>query len=299
MSESAHRAHVRMQAQAKLNLFLHVGARETSGYHQLHTLFARLELADAVDVRVGGKHYAVECEDTDAGPADRNLALRAAEHYADACGWPRGCHIIISKHIPVGGGLGGGSADAGAVLRALNAVNPRPIAAAQLLEIGAAIGADIPYLTSDDALALGGGRGEQLLALPPLPPRVVALLVPSFAVRTADAYAWLAADRNDRASASGRASRLEVAQLASWDSLAQLAWNDFTAPVERRYPALADMRAALNVAGALFSLLSGSGSTVFGVFDETPDLRAAANALSCRVVLTRTASHVVPVHRIE
>lgn len=300
MSVPADRARARVQAQAKVNLFLHVGARESSGYHQLRTLFARLELADDVDVGIGGTHWTVDGAAADLGPPDRNLAVRAAREYATVVGWPPGGHVTIAKHIPVGGGLGGGSADAGAVLRALNSLNRHAMDPAALHAIGAALGADVPFLTGEDVLALGEGRGERLQALPPLPPRVVALLVPPFSISTADAYGWLDADRGARGGkAAGGPRQPRVAQLASWESIAPQAWNDFTAPVERRHPLIARMRAALDAAGALFSLLGGSGSTVFGIFEEAPDLRDVATSLGCRVIITRTASHVVPVHRIE
>lgn len=300
MSVPADRARARVQAQAKVNLFLHVGARETSGYHRLQTLFARLELADVVDVRAGAAHWTVDGGAADLGPPDRNLAVRAAREYATVVGWPPGGHITIAKHIPVGGGLGGGSADAGAVLRALNALNPHAIDPAALPAIGAAIGADVPFLTGEDVFALGEGRGERLRALPPLPPRVVALLVPPFSISTADAYGWLDADRRARGgTTAGGPRQPHVAQLASWESLAPRAGNDFTDPVERRHLLIARMRAALDAAGAELSLLSGSGSTVFGIFEKVPDLTDVATSLGCRVIITRTASHVVPVHRIE
>ena len=127
-------------AQAKLNLFLRVLAREDSGYHQIETLFCRIALADEVTVRVLPSGRSVESHGQwvpagGLGPPDKNLAWRAAAAYAEVTGFPAGFHISIEKRIPVGAGLGGGSADAGAVLRALNALNPRPLPSADLLPI--------------------------------------------------------------------------------------------------------------------------------------------------------------------
>src|SRR5262245_8589530 len=123
--ERPSRTTARTLAQAKVNLFLRVLAREANGYHQLETLFCRLELGDDVAVRVGVGGRSLDCTGgvlppDGLGPVERNLAWRAAVMYAEATGWPNDWAIEIAKRIPVGGGLGGGSADAGAVLRCLN-----------------------------------------------------------------------------------------------------------------------------------------------------------------------------------
>ena len=117
------------RAHAKLNLVLRILAREASGYHGIETLFQRLALHDVVTVTVAPGHRALHCHGPTMpagglGPTDRNLAWRAAVAYQAAAAWPDGFSIAIEKHIPVGGGLGGGSADAAAVLRALDAMAP-------------------------------------------------------------------------------------------------------------------------------------------------------------------------------
>ena len=157
----------RVEAQAKLNLFLKVLAREDSGFHQIETLFCRLALADTLTVRVTASGRTLECSGErlpagGLGPPDANLAWRAAAIYAEETGFPPGFEIAIEKRIPVGGGLGGGSADAGAVLRALNALNPSPLPPRDLLRLAAALGADVPFLTQDSApTALAWGRGAR------------------------------------------------------------------------------------------------------------------------------------------
>jgi 4-diphosphocytidyl-2-C-methyl-D-erythritol kinase len=102
----------RVAAQAKINLALRVLAREVSGYHQIETLFCRIALADTVVVRIVARERSLDCHGADLGPIEANLAYRAAAAYAAARGWPDGFAIEIEKRIPVGGGLGGGSADA-------------------------------------------------------------------------------------------------------------------------------------------------------------------------------------------
>ncbi|HEU4562992.1 MAG TPA: 4-(cytidine 5'-diphospho)-2-C-methyl-D-erythritol kinase [Gemmatimonadaceae bacterium] len=291
----------RVRAQAKLNLFLRILARERSGYHQIETLFARIDLADDVVVRAGTRGRSLdvagpELPTSGIGPAERNLAWRAALAYAEATGWPEGFAIEITKRIPVGGGLGGGSADAGAVLRALNALAPRPAGERELARIAAPLGADVPFMALSRPLALAWGRGDRLLPLDGLPARPVALLVPSFAISTADAYGWVAASRSESHAAG--ASLLEPARLRDWRSLAELAANDFEPEVVRRHPEIRALMEALARHGAPIARMSGSGSTVFGIVSDAapPDvwdaLAADAAAHGARLLRTRTAAHV-------
>jgi 4-diphosphocytidyl-2-C-methyl-D-erythritol kinase len=314
----------RVTAHAKVNLILRVLEREESGFHALETLFARLALGDSVTVRITDAGRSVDCDAVVPGPPEHNLAYRAAQAFADFTGWPSGFAIEIEKRIPIGGGLGGGSADAGAVLRAMATLSPNPVREAQLLAIAATLGSDVPYLTTAAPLALAWSRGERMLALPPLPEREVVLVLPDFAVSTAAAYSWLAASRGgvntpqgERARAEGRAvahspSRpspppsvspspspphspqlLSLADLATWHSVATLAANDFEPVVSAHHPEIATSLSSLRAAGAAISLLSGSGSTVFGIFDSPPGaLTLPGGAHSFQ---TRTLTAVPPV----
>ena len=294
----------RVVAQAKINLFLRVLAQERSGYHGLETLFARLELGDDVTVRVGGPERSLDCRGADLGPAERNLAYRAALAYAGAVRWPSGFAIEVDKRIPVGGGLGGGSADAGAVLRILDRLAPAPLPQARLLEIALALGADVPFLATEDPFALAWGRGERLLALPPLPRRPVALCVSDVAVSTADAFRWLAEDRGAYAP---RPRLLAWRQLASWGQVAELAENDFEPVVARHVPQLASALGAepgplrLPDGSSRIVRMSGSGSTVFvlTVDEPTGPRQAVRTGAGVRLVQTATAERVVEVEVIE
>ena len=281
----------RLRAQAKINLFLRILAREASGYHALETLFARLELADEVTVRVGVRGRSVDCRGADLGPPEANLALRAGEAFAGATGWPAGFEIEIDKRIPVGGGLGGGSADAGAVLRALNALAPTPLSAQALLEIAGGLGADVPFLTADAAMALAWGRGDRMLGLPPLPPREVALLCFPFGVSSAAAFGWVAETRA-RASHGIRAATLDLDQLGSWEGVSRLAGNDFEAEVGARHPPVAAALAAARELHPVIAQLTGSGSTVVVVPAEGTDAGAMRLPAGVTLVRTRTAASV-------
>jgi 4-diphosphocytidyl-2-C-methyl-D-erythritol kinase len=273
----------RVVAQAKINLFLRVLAREASGYHQLETLFQRLELGDDVRVRVGVAGRSLDCGGADLGPPERNLAWRAAEAYREATGWPDGYAIEVEKRIPVGGGLGGGSADAGAVLRALNALAPRPLDGGALLALAAPLGADVPFLTAEAPLALAWGRGERMLALPPLPARRVHLALFAEGVSTPEAFAALAAARG--AHPAPRPILWSAERLARWDDVALVATNDFEEvvlparddvaavrgmfdQVTRRVDALHHGPGDAGAAAASgdtapVALMSGSGATVY------------------------------------
>ena len=266
MSRSA-----RVAAQAKINLLLRVLAREDSGYHSIETIFLRLGLADEVVVRVGddirGRTLDVGGDALPAeglGETTSNLAYRAACAYAEATGWPNGFAIELTKNIPTGAGLGGGSADAGAVLRALDALSPSPLGR-QLPELAPALGADVAFMTIDSPMALAWSRGERLLPLPALAARPVVVLVPAFAVSTKDAYGWLA---HDRGAYEARGGLLQPTEVDTWEGIAAIAANDFEPVVGRRHPSIPAYVDALRDAGALPAMMSGSGSAVFGVFAD-------------------------------
>ena len=293
----------RTRAQAKVNLFLRVLAREASGYHQLETLFCRLDLGDDVVVRTNVRGRSLNCTgdvvpEGGLGPVERNLAWRAAVAYADVTGWPNDWSIEVVKHVPVGGGLGGGSADAGAVLRCLNALAPSPLADPALLDLASPLGADVPFLCLNAPLALAWGRGERMLALPCLPSRRVTLACFPFGVPTPDAYRWL---DESRSSVPAQGSMLDIPQLTTWASVATAAHNDFEAVVAPRFGAigstLASWRALLDRSreASAFASLAGSGSSVFAVADHDLPAPELAGATAVRTVATRTATRVVGV----
>lgn len=286
----------RVCAQAKINLSLRILAREETGYHQLETILLRVDLGDTVTVRVGGRGRKLDTRGFDLGAAEQNLAMRAAVAYQSAADWPGGFEIVLEKVIAPGTGLGGGSADAGAVLRGLNAMSPRPFGQETLLTLAAALGADVPFLTMDAPLALAWGRGDRFIALPPPPPRPVVIVVPPFAVRTADAYGWLAAPNAADASTP---QALELAALSSWEALEALAGNDFEPVVGARHPEIAGIVAVLRARGARVAQLTGSGAAVFGIFDAPPSIDDVTMAVEGEAIATSTSARVVGVELSE
>ncbi|MBI3791641.1 MAG: 4-(cytidine 5'-diphospho)-2-C-methyl-D-erythritol kinase [Gemmatimonadetes bacterium] len=294
----------RVAAQAKLNLFLQVHDREADGFHRLDTLFCRLALADTVTVRSTDGPRSLDVTGTipagGLGPVERNLAWRAAAAYADAARWPGGFAIELVKAIPVGGGLGGGSADAGAVLRALDAISPRPLGREKLHELAATLGADVPFLTGSDPLALAWGYGEQLRAVPPLPPRTCWLIAFEQGVPTADAYRWL--DESRQTPIGFHRSAAIPVTIKSWGQVSQLAANDFEAVVLKRRPDIAAHLKALRapafksqVGARTIALMSGSGATVFCLPEQDPGAPGITTSAGERVIVTQTADRVAAV----
>lgn len=290
-------------AHAKVNVLLRILAREASGYHGVETLYQRLVLHDRVAVTVDVATRTLACAGAampagGLGPPEENLAWRAAAAYAAAAGWDTGWHLEIDKAIPVGGGLGGGSADAAAVLRAFEALSPRPLGEAQLLALAGALGADVPFLTLGTSRAWGWGRGDRLLPLPPLPPMGVTLVAFRTGVETAAAYRAVAAARAATAHAV-QATAYPVGALDRWETTCDLAANDFEAVVPSLHtgvaavlPLLRAEAARLRASGhAAAAHISGSGATCFLLHPPSvmPALRADALPEGARLVATHTA----------
>jgi 4-diphosphocytidyl-2-C-methyl-D-erythritol kinase len=291
----------RVAAQAKINLLLRVLARESSGYHFIETLFLRLALADDIVVRVGDTIHGrtLDCGGalpvTGLGDSASNLAFRAACVYADATGWPSSFAIELTKQIPVGAGLGGGSADAGAVLRALDALSPSPLGR-RLIELAPALGADVSFMTIDSPMALAWGRGERLFPLPALAKRPVVIVTPSFPVSTKDAYEWLSRDRGGY---EPRGTLLLPSEVDTWESVAAVATNDFEPVVSRRHPVIGEYVDALREAGALPAMMSGSGSAVFGVFADARSAQASLSATTGTALKSVASAVVWTADRVE
>lgn len=287
-------------AQAKLNLHLRVLAREESRYHTIETIFHRIDLGDEISVHITDGYRSVDTAGADAGPAESNLALRAANAYAERAGWPRGFRIELNKRIPVGAGLGGGSADAAAVLRVLDSLAPVPMGSHALMEVSTTLGADIPFLASDAVMALAWGHGGRLMALPPLPRMDVLLMTPEFSVATQNAYDWLDDERAARGSATAEpAVLMNSRRLSSWQTIADFAQNDFEPVIVARHPELAAMLARLRESRAIFTGMTGSGSTIFGILDGPADFARVPEEHRSRVRATTSAIDVVQPLRIE
>jgi 4-diphosphocytidyl-2-C-methyl-D-erythritol kinase len=253
---------VRLVAPAKLNLVLRVGPRRPDGYHELDSLLAPISLADELvlertgetGVRVGSS-----------GGVRDTLVTRALLALLEASGAGGGFDVSIEKRIPVGGGLGGGSTDAGTALRAANGLLPEPVSEPVLLQIAASIGSDVPFFLTSGPARLRG-RGERVDSVAGLPPAAVVLANPGVELSTADVYA------------RHRPSGPLPSTLATPTSFAELAAaleNDLASAAELLCPGCVALRSELEAAGAAATLVAGSGSTVFGLFPSPSEAEAA------------------------
>ena len=285
MSGARASAAITVRAPAKINVTLEVVGRLPNGYHGIRSVIVRLRrLADVVQVRIGHGASGIRIRTASADiPVDEtNICHRAASRYLHHAGEVAQVEIDIAKSIPVAAGLGGGSADAAAVLLAMNRHFRGRIPMRKLIDIGSGIGKDLPFFMSGAATARVYGMGEHVQAIPARLHAKVLIVNPRIAVATKDAYAALAQalwfmTRNDRVNRS----KAMAAAIGAGDltGIAAALHNDFEVVVERMHPIVKEIKQSLLAFGARGTLMSGSGPTVFGLFASAKLLAAAQATL--------------------
>jgi 4-diphosphocytidyl-2-C-methyl-D-erythritol kinase len=286
---------VRVAAHAKVNLLLRILARESSGHHQIETAFTLLELADEITVSRAPAGVSLQVEGPDLGPAEENLATRAARAVLETSGAKFGVAIRLTKRIPVRAGLGGGSSDAAATLHAVNALAGGVVPRTELLLAATRLGADVAFFASGAAAALAWGRGERLYRLPPCPAAPVLLAIPGVTVATPDAYRWW--DEMHSAPESRGPVVLDQEAFSSWGSVGRLGGNDFEVPVFSKHPELRHVFERLAQTGPLWVRLCGSGAAVAAVYRslrDRDDGAAAVGGKSVRAITTTTRAAAAP-----
>ena len=270
----------RLRAPAKVNLGLRILARRPDGYHELESLFALLDVADLLTLEVAradAPSVRLRLEPAGTGaPADAsNLAVRAAELFMAEAELALRVEIALEKQTPVAAGLGGGSSDAGAVLRALDAFAPDALPPERLAKLALRLGADVPFFL-DPRAAWVHGVGERIEPVRGLPELPLVLAGPGEPLSTREVFrVYDVLHPDTRRSAGGPPadlSRLRTDPAA----LAALLHNDLEAAAVRLCPAIRRLRAELAARGALAVGMSGSGPTLFGVFESPAAARAAA-----------------------
>ena len=269
---------VLVPAYAKVNLCLDVLGQRRDGYHELRTIFQTITLHDMlalevapnskIDLRVIGNSAL-------AGERGRdNLVYRALDELRRELRFKQGLRAILSKRIPVGRGLGGGSSDAAAALIALLRLTGKRMEAARLVQIASRLGADVPFFLRGGR-ALGIGRGDEIYPLPDVARRSVLVVSPcDLAVPTRDAYQWLAR----RLTKHQDPTKLWQFCALCWSPQGDALSNDFEAAVFPRYSRLVAIKRELLRQGAAGASLAGSGSAVFGIFRNPAKARRAARA---------------------
>lgn len=260
-----------LKAGCKINLFLNILERLPSGYHSLETLFIPLsEPADILSCVPQESGFEVQCEAWDVDQ-NNNTLTKAYSLYAQESGFAPGLCVKLTKHIPTGAGLGGGSSDAAALLRYLQQnAGQKAISPESLLRIATQVGADVPFFLQDGP-AIGHGIGEQLSPVPwsklPLAGLTLLLVCPTTKVSTPKAYAlWDAAQAKVQQNTLTEARPEGSSALRSGCELSTLVHNDFEQVIFAEYPSLARLRERLLAHGATAAGMSGSGSGIFALF---------------------------------
>lgn len=265
---------VTVAAPAKINWMLRVLDRRADGYHNLETLFQTISLHDEITI-TPAETFELDCDDSTIPTSRDNLVLRAAILMRERFSTPP-VRVQLRKRIPAGGGLGGGSSDAAAVLVALSRMFV-PQAESHLPDLALQIGSDVPFFLIGGT-AYGTGRGEVVTPLPGPSPIPLLLSFPGVSVSTADAFRWL----DDSAKKSSRvgASRIRDLVLNGLLDGASELTNDFEPVVFERMPELGAIKRGMLAAGAAWSGMSGSGSTIVAAFRDVASRDEAAARLS-------------------
>ena len=267
-----------LTANAKINLTLDILRKREDGYHDLQMVMQAVTLSDALTVAPAQGAEGQAVSDLHFLPTgDRNLAQMAAAAFREATGLGGQVDVTIQKHIPVCAGLAGGSADAAAVLTAMNRLTGAGLSAAQLAKIGEKVGSDVPLCVLGGT-ALAEGRGEVLTPLAPLPPCHIVVCKPPFSVSTPQLFGRVKVKKIvRRPDTAGVIAALEAGDLAG---VARRMYNVFEDVLEpRRLSEINDIKAVLIDCGALGASMSGSGPSVFGLFDREDRAQAALERL--------------------
>jgi len=261
-------------APAKINLVLRILDRRADGFHNLWSLMQTVGLEDEVAIQLSQNHAAItlHCDSCSLSTDHTNLVHRAAAAVLHRSERKTGLDIVLTKRIPMGAGLGGGSSDAAATIFGLNRLLNLGWSAVEMAQVGQALGSDVPFFFSAPSATVAG-RGEQVHPLRITGNRWVVLVNPGFPVETKWAYQQLSSSRAGVQPLSDSHAALGRNDALSWEQVLQVAENDFERPVFKTHPGLQDIKQQLLAQGAEAALLSGSGATVFGVFRDEAGAR--------------------------
>jgi 4-diphosphocytidyl-2-C-methyl-D-erythritol kinase len=266
---------LRLKSPAKVNLRLEILRKREDGYHELRTILQKIDLHDTLDVKLKKeKGIFITTEHPDLPLGKKNLVYRAAEMILKKSEYKGGLHIDIRKEIPLGAGLGGGSANAATTMKALNQLLEIGLSTKELMKMGVGIGADVPFFFLGGA-AIATGIGERLKKIE-LPDLWYVLINPKFEVSTRWAYQnFILTKRHFHFNVQGLVKTPE--------GISHLLWNDLEGVVSHKYPQIEGMKKMLFSVGALGAMMTGSGPTVFGVFSGKGEAEKAFRKLEHKV----------------
>jgi 4-diphosphocytidyl-2-C-methyl-D-erythritol kinase len=259
---------------AKVNLFLRVTGKRPDGYHNLYSLMCRVGLFDEIHLRPTRGATTLKCSDPLVPQDDTNLACRAARAFFEALGRSGAVELVLEKRIPVAAGLGGGSSNAASVLLGLNQMHGFPFSRKGLMAIGRTLGADVPFFIFQTP-ALASGIGDLLTPYVHIPPLHLLLVTPGFAVSTRKVYQGL----NLRLTkCKKQLKKKSFTRSTAFDPRLHLC-NDLETVTLALHPELVAIKQWLAAQGAVGTLMSGSGPTLFGAFPGAGAARSAAAGL--------------------
>ncbi len=265
---------MRIRSFAKINLGLSVLGRRADGYHEIQTIFQTISLCDELEFQPSDR-LELSCENAPDIPNEENLIWKAAASLAATSAKKLGASIFLRKRIPMGAGLGGGSGNAAATLLGLRRFWNLTIPDSDLYAIAAGLGSDVPFFLSG-GLAMGTGRGEKIELLPDIPSENLVVIHPGIHVSTAEAYRSL----NLGLTSVSRAHKIHslYGQAKNGEAFLAEIFNDFEASILPAYPSIMEAKCFLEEQGAIVTLLSGSGSSVFGFFSSEESAFAVSRA---------------------
>jgi 4-diphosphocytidyl-2-C-methyl-D-erythritol kinase len=263
-----------VQAPAKINWFLHILGKRGDGYHEIQSLIQKVTLYDRLTF-TPSETLQVQCSSPI--PLDENIVYKAASALRIRCGVDNGMMITLEKGIPMGAGLGGGSSDAAAALMGLNELWSLKLSQRELALAAEELGSDVPFFLKG-ALSRVSGRGEQLTPCRAVRPLTLLLVKPSFDVSTAWVYNNFSLLTKKDRNVNNIKHFIRIIESADIDRLSDELSNDLESVTLSSFPVIAGIKMKLRDRGAVFSLMSGSGSTVFGVFRSRARAEEAAEA---------------------
>lgn len=271
---------VTVHAPAKVNLILRILDRRPDGYHNLWSIMHTVALEDAVTMRASSQRgIRLACNVGGLSVDHTNLVWRAASAVLDRAQLSVGVDIELYKRVPMGAGLGGGSSDAAATILGLNQSLQLGWSREKMAEVGQALGSDVAFFLFAPS-AIVSGRGESVRPVTIEGGRWIVLVKPTFEIETKWAYQELAATRAAVRQLSADHGELDRRDRLTWGQVAASVENDFEIPVFTKHPQLGEIKRFLLKRGAQFALLSGSGATVFGLFEEESTARRAGAELA-------------------
>ncbi len=282
---------MKVRAYAKINLGLYVLGKRPDGYHTIETVFRLVNLYDEIEILQNDQGIHFSTNSPDLSNDNSNLCVRAAHLLRDLTGTHMGVEITLTKRIPIGAGLGGGSSDAAAVLKGLTKLWSLDISREELQTVSATLGSDVPFFFTD-MTAFATGRGEILEPFDLMIPYTILLVTPRIQVPTGWAYSQLRPLQSVK-----RPNLRTVLEGGIGDAhrLQNEILNDFEEPVFKHHPEIATIKATLLSEGAAFALMSGSGSSVFGLFTDQSGARDLAQRMSGKYITTVTEPSFKPV----